>query len=62
MEVIIQKCVELGVHDIIPVESERSVVKISGSTQNKIERYNRIAYEGRKAIGPRYYPKGQELY
>jgi len=57
MEVIIQKCVELGVHDIIPVESERSVVKISGSTQNKIERYNRIAYEAAKQSGRGIIPK-----
>ncbi|NLB62308.1 MAG: 16S rRNA (uracil(1498)-N(3))-methyltransferase, partial [Clostridiales bacterium] len=48
MEVIIQKCVELGVYDIVPVESIRSVVKVSKSKQVKTERYNRISYEAAK--------------
>lgn len=48
MEVIIQKCVELGVYDIIPVVSLRSVVKINDSKQTKTERYNRISYEAAK--------------
>lgn len=49
MEVIIQKCVELGVCDFYPVESERCVVRPEPrSASAKIERYNKVAYEAAK--------------
>lgn len=49
MEVIIQKCVELGVCDFIPIETERCVVKTDKkSTAGKLDRYNKIAYEAAK--------------
>lgn len=40
MDLIIQKCVELGIHEIIPVITSRSVVRDSAK---KGERYQRIA-------------------
>ncbi len=44
MELIIQKCTELGVQKIIPVDMERSVVKLSGKDeQKKIARWQKIA-------------------
>lgn len=44
MELIIQKCVELGVHDIIPVETARSIVKITKDKEKgKTERWNKIS-------------------
>lgn len=49
MEVIIQKCVELGVCDFYPVLSSRCVVKPDKkSASAKIERYNKVAYEAAK--------------
>ena len=49
MELIIQKCVELGVHEIVPVKAHRSVVKLNSKDEaNKLTRYNRIAYEAAK--------------
>ena len=44
MEWIIQKAVELGVHEVIPVETRRSVVHLEGSrAQNKVRRWQAIA-------------------
>jgi len=45
MDMIIQKATELGVHEIIPVQTERSIVKIDSKEQKKLERWNRIAKE-----------------
>ena len=42
LETIIQKCVELGVHQIIPVATGRSVVKLKADAK-KTARYQRIA-------------------
>lgn len=49
MELIIQKCVELGIYEIVPVKADRSVVKVDAKDEkNKLCRYNRIAYEAAK--------------
>ena len=42
-EFIIQKCVELGVCSIIPVNMKNCVVKVNDKTANKIKRYRAIA-------------------
>ena len=42
LELIIQKAVELGVHEIVPVATARSIVKVKGDGK-KVERYQRIA-------------------
>ncbi len=44
MENIIEKCVELGVHEIIPVEMKNCVVKLDDKKKkNKVTRYNSVA-------------------
>ena len=50
MELIIQKAVELGVHRIVPVMNERSVVqlKTEKDQRKKQERWQKIAYEAAK--------------
>ena len=49
MELIIQKCVELGVTDIVPVEMSRSIVKIEDKKkQSKITRWQAIAESAAK--------------
>ena len=49
MELIIQKCVELGIYEIVPVKALRSVVKVSAKDEStKLTRYNRIAFEAAK--------------
>lgn len=42
---VIQKACELGVYQIIPVISSRTIVKISDKIDKKVERYNKIALE-----------------
>ena len=50
MEVIIQKCTEIGVKEFYPVATHRSVVKINDikKEQSKVERWNLIADEAAK--------------
>lgn len=49
MELIIQKAVELGVSEIVPVSMRRSVVKLDDKkAQKKEERYNHIALSAAK--------------
>ena len=50
MDFIIQKCVELGVDRIVPVESARCVAKIKDD-EKKRQRWQRIAEEAAKQCG-----------
>lgn len=51
MELIIQKCVELGIDAIVPVETERSIVKLNKKEYKKIERWQKIAEAAAKQSG-----------
>ena len=52
MELIIQKCTELGVKEITPVEMERCIVKLDGKSANKKqERWQKIAEVAAKQSG-----------
>lgn len=48
MEVIIQKCVELGVMRIVPVQSARCVALPKGDFERKLTRYQRVSLEAAK--------------
>jgi len=50
MDLIIQKCVELGVHRIVPVVTARTVVRLKDGKDeiNKASRWQRIAKEAAK--------------
>jgi len=49
MDLIIQKAVELGAYRIVPVLTQRTVVKLDGSTaEKKLKRWTRIAIEAAK--------------
>ena len=49
MELIIQKAVELGAYEIIPVETRRCVVKLDGKkAAKKVERWQQIAESAAK--------------
>lgn len=49
MELIIQKAVELGVTEIIPVETARSIVKLDGKkSENKVSRWQTISESAAK--------------
>ncbi|MDD3400441.1 MAG: RsmE family RNA methyltransferase [Eubacteriales bacterium] len=48
METIIQKCVELGIMRIIPVQSARCVALPKGDFERRLERYQRVSLEASK--------------
>ena len=63
MDLISQKCTELGINRVIPVEMKRSIVKLNQKkAKRRINRWQKIAYEGAKQskrgiipeIGPLY--------
>ena len=60
MELIVQKCTELGVFSIVPVVSARCVVVPNKDFEKKRERYNRVALEAakqsRRAMVPEVLP------
>jgi 16S rRNA (uracil1498-N3)-methyltransferase len=61
LELIIQKCVELGVYSIVPVMMERTIVKLDDKKkEKKIARYNAIsesaAKQSRRGIIPKVMP------
>ena len=58
MEWIIQKCVELGVHAIVPVATKRAVVKLDEKkAQKKVNRWNAIAESAAKQAGRALIPQ-----
>ena len=49
MELIIQKAVELGVYEVVPVSTKRAVVKLDAKkAKKKVERWNTIALSAAK--------------
>jgi 16S rRNA (uracil1498-N3)-methyltransferase len=58
MELIIQKAVELGVYEIIPVATKRAVVKLDDKkAAKKVERWNAISEGGAKQSGRNVIPQ-----
>ncbi len=58
METIIQKCVELGVYKIIPVEMQRCVVKLDNKGKaDKTKRWNKVSVEASKQCGRSVIPE-----
>ena len=52
MELIIQKCVELGVYSVVPVNTERCIVKIDKNKEKKkTDRWQKIAESAAKQSG-----------
>ena len=57
LELIIQKTTELGVSTVVPVVTERTVVKFDEKDINKkVERWNKIAQEAGKQSGRQKIP------
>ncbi len=58
MELIVQKSVELGAYEVIPVATKRAVVKLDEKkASKKVERWNGIAESGAKQSGRGIVPK-----
>ncbi len=51
MELVIQKCVEIGVDRIVPVITDNTVVKIGDKAEKKNLRWNKIAESAAKQCG-----------
>ena len=61
LELIIQKCTELGISEIVPIITDRVIVKLDDkSTEKKLERWNRIAMEASKQSGRQKIPVVQK--
>lgn len=62
MELIIQKAVELGVYEIIPVAMKRSVVKLDQKkSAKKAERWNAISLSAAKQSGRSLIPRVRQV-
>ncbi len=62
MELIVQKAVELGVYEIIPVATKRAVVKLDDrKAAKKVERWNSISEGGAKQSGRNIVPKVKKV-
>lgn len=62
MELIIQKCVELGVDRIVAVSTERAIVKLGKKESKKLERWQKIAEAAAKQSGRGKIPEiGQQV-
>ena len=58
MEFVIQKAVELGIYEIIPVSTKRSVVKLDEKKEkDKVNRWQEIAHAAAKQSKRRIIPK-----
>ena len=58
MEWIIQKATELGVREIIPVMTERGVVRLMGDkAEHRVERWQRIAEEAARQCRTAWVPR-----
>lgn len=61
LELIIQKCTELGVTEIVPVMTDRVIVKFDDKDINKkLERWRKIALEAGKQSGRQKIPEIQK--
>lgn len=50
-EFVIQKCVELGVRNLVPLLTDRCDVKLHDKTESKMERWRKIVIESSKQCG-----------
>ena len=62
MDLIVQKAVELGAYEVIPVATKRSVVKLDDKkAAKKVERWNSIAESAAKQAGRGIIPKVKQV-
>jgi len=62
MELIIQKCVELGVNEIVPVLTNRCISRPDKKTmEKKLDRYSKICFEAAKQSGRGIIPQVSQM-
>jgi 16S rRNA (uracil1498-N3)-methyltransferase len=57
MDLVVQKATELGAYAIVPLLSERTVVKIENKQDKKMERWKRVVLEAAKQSGSTSVPE-----
>jgi len=58
MDLILQKATELGVSEIIPIESERTVARVPGDrAEDKVEKWRETLIEAAKQSGQNWLPE-----
>jgi 16S rRNA (uracil1498-N3)-methyltransferase len=57
LELLLQKTTELGADSILPVITARSLVRIGGKVEQKLERWTRIVREAAKQSGNTKFPE-----
>lgn len=48
---LVQKCAELGVRELIPLQTERSVVRLPPGDPKRVEKWRRVSVEASKQCG-----------
>lgn len=62
MDLIVQKCTEIGASSVIPVVTDRVIVKLDDkSAAKKVERWNKIAAEAAKQSGRQVIPSVENV-
>lgn len=61
MDLILQKCCELGASEIIPINTTRSIVKLEKKETKKIDRWNKILKEASEQSKRVVIPKVNEI-
>ena len=61
MDLILQKCCELGAAEIIPINTTRSIVKLDKKETKKIDRWNKILKEASEQSKRVVIPKVNEI-
>ena len=61
MDLILQKCCELGASEIIPINTTRSIVKLDKKETKKIDRWNKILKEASEQSKRVVIPKVNEI-
>lgn len=61
MDLVIQKCIEIGVDRIIPVITDNTVVKIGEKAEKKYIRWNKIAESAAKQCGRGKIPRVDKI-
>ena len=51
MEFIIQKATELGIHRLVPIKAERTIIKLKDGGKQKLDRWKKISLSASKQSG-----------
>lgn len=61
-DLIIEKATEMGIARIIPVISERTIVRLNGKqSEKRLERWNRVAKSAAKQCGTKWLPQIDDI-